>query len=81
MCRNTVLHPFRFWRSTNAKILIAKWTKAFGEWYVISKTKVKRNLLVVVIDFTLQKCTWSNSERNQKKGVPKNNLNIILTKE
>ena len=44
------------------KILIEKWTKAFSEGYVISKTKVKRNLLVV-----FKKSTWSNSESNKKK--------------
>ena len=52
------------------KILIAKWTKALGEGYVISKSKVKQNYLIVVIDY-LKKSIWSNSKRNQKKG-PKN---------
>ena len=32
-------------------MLISKWTKAFGEGYVISKTKVKRNLLALVNDY------------------------------
>ena len=35
--------------SAYSKALNLHWTKAFGEACVISKTKVKQNLLVVVV--------------------------------
>ena len=49
--QKTVLHIFDFGVQQMPKILTAKWNKAFGERYVISKTKVKWSLLVVVIDY------------------------------
>ena len=54
-------------------ILRAKWTKPFVEGYVISNTKVKQNLLVVVIDYfkSVHFKVWE-----KKKGVPR--INIIL---
>ena len=54
--------------SSYSKALNLHWTKAFGEGYIISKTKVKQNLLVVVIDYL------EHLEQFQKKGVPRNNM-------
>ena len=65
--------------SAYSKAFNLHWITAFGEGYVISKTKVKWNLLVVVIDY-FKKYTLSNSER-EKKGSPKKQYDTILTKE
>ena len=34
-----------------SEALILKWTKAFGEGYVLTKKQVKQNLLTVVNDY------------------------------
>ena len=62
------------------KIIIANRTKAFSKGYVISKTKVKQNFLLLVID-CFKKSTLEAILRKVKKGCPKNKYDIILTKE
>ena len=61
-------------------MLISKWTKAFGEGYVISKTLVKRKLLLVVNDY-FKKCIWSNYEKIHEKRCPQIQYDTILIKE
>ena len=47
------------------KILIAKWTKAYGEKYVLSITQVKQNLLTVVYDHFNKVYVISNKSRTR----------------
>ena len=45
------------------------------ERYVVSKSKVKRNLLVVVIDYFRKRAFGANP--TEKKGVPRNDLMLF----
>ena len=64
--------------SAYSKALNSHWNKAFVEGYVISKSKVKQNFLVLKL-ITLKTCIKSNSKRNKR--CPKKQNDTILTKE
>ena len=64
---------FNFGVQQMLRILTAKWTKAFGKGYVISKTKVKQNLLVVVIDY-FKEVLLEQFKEKSKKSVPRSNI-------
>ena len=62
--------------SAYLKALNLHWTKSFGEGYVILKSKVKQNLLVVEIDY-FKKCIWNNFE---KKKVSQETISYYFNK-
>ena len=51
MQKHSVAPFFDFGVQQMRSMLTAKWTKAFVEGYFISKSKVKRDLLVVLINY------------------------------
>ena len=55
-------------------ILTANSTKALGEGYVILKTKVKQNYLIVVIDYLKKKHLEQFQEKSKKKGLRINKI-------
>ena len=64
--------------SAYSKALNLHWTKAFGEGCVKSKTKVKQNLFVVVIDY--YKKLHLKQFQEKKKECPKKVYDTILSK-
>ena len=60
--------------SAYSKAFNLHWTKAFGECYVISKTKVKQNFLVVVVIDYFKKAHLEQFQEKLKKRCPNEQL-------